>query len=251
LFVGLPVLRRPASQADVSFGYTYSAYGPGGPLPVADPTHGITIRPEVGPDANLFLTWAYSNAHAWAYSISAQEGRRLQLSLQVSDPSLGGRFHTTEVTWAWYEYLTPPWARLQALALFYSGGIGIGDKRAFFGLGGFVEQDLLRALFLNQRQCCTYLRGYQPNATVGDQYHLLSVEYRSPLLWIERGSATFPIYVRRVHGARVARHQDHKRVVGAAVQLRHVAHRHHAETGSLGTVEKTSFFLDRSSASGI
>ncbi|HEY2729470.1 MAG TPA: hypothetical protein VGK52_05970 [Polyangia bacterium] len=200
-FVGLPVVRTPTSQGDISFGYTYSAYGPGGPLPVVDPTHGITIPPEIGPDANLFLTWAYSNAHSWNYSISAQEGRRLQLTLQISDPSLGGRFHTTEVTWAWTEYMTPPWARLQALAILYSGGVGIGDKRAFFGLGGFVEQDLLRALFLNQRQCCTYLRGYQPNATVGDQYHLLSVEYRSPLLWIERGSATFPMYVRRVHGA--------------------------------------------------
>jgi Tol biopolymer transport system component len=200
-FVGLPVVRTPTSQGDVSFGYTYSAYGPAGNLPVGDPTRGITIAPERGPDANLFVAWAYSNAHAWAYSISNQEGRRLQLTLQISDPALGGRFHTTELTWAWAEYLTPPWARLQALALFYSGGLGIGDKRAFFGLGGFVEQDLVRALFLNQRQCCTYLRGYEPNALVGDQYHLLSAEYRSPLVWIERGSSTFPFYMRRIHGA--------------------------------------------------
>jgi hypothetical protein len=200
-FVGLPVLRTPASQGDISFGYSYSAYAPAGSLPAADPTHGITIRPEIGPDANLFVSWAYSNAHAWAYSISAQEGRRLQLSLQVSDPALGGRFRTTELTWAWTEFFTPPWARLQALAVLYSGGVGIGDKRFFFGLGGFVEQDLLRSLFLNRRQCCTFLRGYQPNATVGDQYHLLSVEYRSPLLWIERGFSTFPIYLRRLYGA--------------------------------------------------
>jgi Tol biopolymer transport system component len=200
-FVGLPVLRTPASSADVSFGYTYSAYAPEGPLPVADPTQGITIRPEIGPDANLFVTWAFSNVHTWAYSISGQEGRRLQLSWQISDPSLGGRFHTTEFTWAWTEYLTPPWARLQALALSYSGGIGIGDKRALFGVGGYREQDLLRSLFLNHRQCCSYLRGYPPNTAVGDQYHLLSTEYRSPLLWIERGFSTFPIYLRRLYGA--------------------------------------------------
>jgi Tol biopolymer transport system component len=200
-FMGLPVLRKPESSADVAFGYTYTAYAPSGTLPAADPTGGISIRPEIGPDANLFLTWSFSNAHAWAYSISSQEGRHLQLSLLLSDPSLGSRFHTTEITWAWTEYLTPPWARLHALALLYSGGVGIGDKRAVFGLGGFVDQDLVRTLFRNRRQCCTYLRGYQPNAAVGDQYHLFSAEYRSPLLWIERGYETFPVYLRRLYGA--------------------------------------------------
>jgi hypothetical protein len=201
LFTALPVVRTPFSQGDVSFGYTYFAYAPASTLPPADPTGGITIAPEHGPDANLFLTWSYSNAHSWPYSISLQEGRRLQLALQLSDPSLGSRFHTTELTWVWTEYFTPPWARLHALAVLYSGGVGIGDKRAFFGLGGFVQQDLLRALFLNQHQCCTYLRGYAPNAVVGDQYHLLSAEYRTPLLWLERGTATFPVYLRRLHGA--------------------------------------------------
>lgn len=199
-FAGLPVLRTPASSGDVSFGYTYNAFAPQDRLPVADPTHGITIPPEIGPDANLFVTWAFSNVHFWPYSSSGQEGRRLQLSLQVSDPSLGGRFHTTVVTWAWAEYLTPPWARLQALALSYSGGIA-SDNRGVFGVGGYVQQDVLRSVFLNKRQCCTFLRGYQPNAMVGDQYHLLSAEFRSPLLWIERGYDTFPIYLRRLYGA--------------------------------------------------
>jgi len=55
---------------------------------------------------------------------------------------------------------------------------------------------------LNRPQpCCTYLRGYDPNTVVGDQYHLLSAEFRAPLLWFERGRDTFPIYLRRLHGA--------------------------------------------------
>jgi dipeptidyl aminopeptidase/acylaminoacyl peptidase len=200
-FMGLPVLRRPESSADVSFGYAYTAYGPADPLPIADPTQGITVPPQIGPDADLFVTWSFANAHAWAYSISAQEGRKLQLSLQLSEPVLGGRFHTTEVTWAWTEYLTPPWARLHALALLYSGGVGIGDKRAVFALGGFVEQDLVRSVFLNRRQCCLFLRGYAPFSVVGDQFHLLSAEYRAPLVWIERGYGTFPVYLRRIYGS--------------------------------------------------
>jgi Tol biopolymer transport system component len=199
--VGLPYLRRPDASADLSFGYSYLAYAPADRLPVADPTHGITIAPETGPDANLFLSWSFSNTHSWPFSISGQEGRRLQLSLQLSQPEIGSKFHTTEITWAWTEYLTPPWARLHALALVYSGGIGIGDKRAAFAVGGFVEQDLVRSVFLNRRQCCLFLRGYPAASIVGDQFHLVSAEYRAPLLVIERGYSTFPVYLRRLSGA--------------------------------------------------
>ena len=199
--VGLPYLRRPESSADISFGYDYTAYGPADRLPAVDPTLGITIAPETGPNADLFLSWSFSNVHAWPYSISGQEGRHLQLVLKLSDPELGSKFHTTEVTWAWGENLTPPWARLHAVALLYSGGVGIGDKRFFFGLGGFADQDLLRSLFLNRHQCCQFLRGYAPGSIVGDQFHILSVEYRAPLLWLERGYSTFPVYLRRLTGA--------------------------------------------------
>jgi Tol biopolymer transport system component len=202
LSTSLPVLRTPAASADLSFGYSYSEYAPAFHLPVPDPTHGIAIKPEIGPDANLYLSWDFSNAHSWPYSISYQEGRRLQLNLQVSDPSLGSRFHTTEITWSWAEYLTPPWARLQALALLYTGGIGLGDKRAPFYVGGYEEQDLLRALLLNRPpQCCAFLRGYAPNTLNGDQFHVFSAEYRAPLVWIERGYETFPVYLRRIYGA--------------------------------------------------
>jgi hypothetical protein len=159
------------------------------------------VAPQTGPDANLFVSWSFSNAHSWTYSISGQEGRRLQLSLQFSNPELGSKYHTTEVNWAWTEYFTPPWARLHALAMLYSGGVGIGDKRGLFALGGFVDQDLVRAAFLNRRQCCLFLRGYAAGSLVGDQFHLLSTEYRAPLLVIERGYNTFPVYVRRVSGA--------------------------------------------------
>lgn len=201
VYTSLPVLRTPASSGDMTFGYAYFNYGPANHFPVADPTRGIIQPPAIGPDNSLFMSWSYSNAHAWPYSISLQEGRVLSLNLGIADPSLGGRYHGTVLNWAWREYMTPPWARLHALGVLYSGGISIGDRHGLFGLGGYVEQDLLRSLFLNQRQCCTYLRGYSPNVMVGDQYHLLSAEYRAPLLWFERGYSTFPLYLRRLNGA--------------------------------------------------
>jgi outer membrane protein assembly factor BamA len=197
----LTYLQTPSSSGELSFGYDYNAYGPADPIPVADPTGGIIVKPEIGPDANVFMWWYFSNVHSWHYSISGQQGRYVRVNLRFSDPTLGGRFHTTEISGAWQEYLTPPWARLHALALLWSGGIGIGDKRDFFGLGGFFEQDVLKTLFLGRPQCCTFLRGYPPNSFVGDHYQIASAEYRAPLLRIERGYKTFPAYFRQLWGA--------------------------------------------------
>jgi hypothetical protein len=197
----LPILVKTDASASLSFFYQYDRYAPADPLPITDPIDGIVRAPETGPNASLFVSFSYANVRSWPYSISGQVGRRLQLGLRISDPSLGGKFHTAEATFSWVEYVTPPWAKLHALALLYSGGVGIGDKRSFFALGGFVDQDVVRSVFLNRGQCCFYLRGYAPSSIYGDQYHLLSTEYRLPLLWVEKGYQTFPLYLRRVRGA--------------------------------------------------
>jgi Tol biopolymer transport system component len=196
--IGLPVLRRPSASTDIAFGYDYTASGPADTFPVADPTSGITRRPGSGTEANLFAHWVFSNVVSWPYSISGQDGRRLDAYLRISDPALGGRFHTTVMSWSWAEFLTPPWARLHAIGLLYRGGVGIGDTRDLFALGGFPNQDILRTVFLNQRGCCVFLRGYPASSIRGDAFQAITAEYRLPLLWIERGYQTFPLYLRRI-----------------------------------------------------
>ncbi len=197
--VDLPVLRRADASADVTLGYDYSAYGMVGPVPVGDPTGPITIKPAAGPFADLRLGWSFTNAHHWNYSISNQTGRSLSLTLRLLDPALGGRFHGTEISWSWAEYLTPPWARLHALALLTQGGFGFGDKHGFFNLGGYADQDVVRSLLLHQQQFA-FLRGYPINVVSGDSYLVATGEYRAPLLWIERGYATNFVYLRRIWG---------------------------------------------------
>jgi len=194
-------LQTASSVGELSFGYDYNAYGPADPLPLVNPTSGIVVPPERGPDANVFLWWYFYNLHRWPYSISWQDGRYVQLNLRFSDPALGGRFRTTEIVGSWQEYLTTPWARLHVLALLWSGGIGLGDKRDFFYLGGFQEQDILRTVFLGRPACCAYLRGYPANSFAGDAYQIATAEYRAPLLRLERGYQTFPAYLRQVFGA--------------------------------------------------
>jgi hypothetical protein len=202
--LSLPVLRNVESSADLSFFYRYLDYGPAHPIPVADPTALSTNPPETGPYADFGAGWQYSNVHSWNQSISGQEGRTLALNVSFSDPSLGSKFHTTQVNWSWREYFTPPWSKLHAVALLYAGGVGIGDKRSLYSLGGFSHQDLVRSIFYQSRQCCFFLQGYPPQFISGDQFHLLATEYRAPLWKIEEGYQTFPLYLRRIHGALMA-----------------------------------------------
>ncbi len=198
----LPVLQTPDASATVSFGYDYAAYGPisRSQFPVGEPTGGITVLPQTGPAADLTFSWRFSNAHQWQYSISNQEGRSVGVTLRLVDPALGGTLRSTSIQGSWAEYLTPPWARLHALALLAEGGFSLGDQRQFFSLGGYGYQDVLRSVLLKQ-QSFAFLRGYPVNVVSGDSFVVASGEYRAPLLWIERGYQTFPLYLRRIWGA--------------------------------------------------
>jgi hypothetical protein len=193
------VLHTADAAGTVSIAYDYVLYGPLNPIPVGDPTGAITIKPETGPYADLRFSWAFSNAHHWQYSISNQEGRAVNVSLRLADPTLGSKFRQTAVSWSWTEYLTPPWARLHAFAFITEGGFGFGDKPQFFSLGGFASQDVLRGVLLKQQQFA-FLRGYPINFVQGDSALVASLEYRFPMLWIDRGYQTFPVYLQRIWG---------------------------------------------------
>ena len=87
------------------------------------------------------------------------------------------------------------------MALLWAAGTGIGDKRDGFYLGGFPDQDILRTVFLGRPYCCGFLRGYPAFSLRGESQQLFSAEYRAPLVRIEHGYSTFPLYFRRLWGA--------------------------------------------------
>ncbi len=199
--VSLPVWRTADARSSLSLGGNWHHFGPADAPPVANPALGITRPPEAGSMSSLYLSWTFSNVRTWTTSISGQQGRSLDLTIEHAAPRLAGPLRSTSVTWGWTEYLTPPWARRAALAVRYTGGISIGNDPQSYWLGGFAEQDVVQAFFLNRPQCCQYLRGYAADSIVGTQFHLASMEYRTPLLQFERGFQTVPLYARRLHGA--------------------------------------------------
>jgi hemolysin activation/secretion protein len=66
-------------------------------------------------------------------------------------------------------------------------------------LGGVPGQDILTAILESTRQGGSWLRGYRQGSLSGNQTHLLNLEYRVPIVTIEKGLATLPFYFRRLH----------------------------------------------------
>jgi hypothetical protein len=200
--IGLPVLRVPNHSGNVSVGYQLNWFRDGDDTSVVVEPGMLSPRlPEVGILAGVTLGLSYNSTQRYDYSISTESGRRVSISLRVDHPSLGSDYKSTRVVYGWTEYIDLPWANEHVLALRLSGGIAGGDlkRRGIFFLGGFPEQDILRSLMDNTHVGGAYLRGYAPGVVYGNQYHLLNVEYRLPLLDIEKGLLSLPIYATHIH----------------------------------------------------
>jgi outer membrane protein assembly factor BamA len=114
------------------------------------------------------------------------------------DQALGSDFEIKKYTVDWIEYVNFPWKHhvLQVRAF---AGISAGEviPQGAFQLGGDNPGDI--TLSVDDRS--VHLRGYPVNALRGRNAALASLEYRFPLMNLERGWDTKPIFSRRFHGA--------------------------------------------------
>ena len=204
LNVGLPVLRVPGHGGDISVGYRFNWFRDADQTEVLVKPWDVTPDlPQVGILSGLTLGLSYRSVDRYAHSISNELGRFISLSLRVNHEVFGSDFQSTTVSWAWTEYIPMPWLQDHVLALRYGGGIGAGQqaRRGVFFVGGFPEQDVLRTLFDIGRPGGVYLRGYPPGAVYGEQYHLFNLEYRFPIIEIQKGISSLPIFLSHIHAA--------------------------------------------------
>ena len=202
--VALPILRRIDKAADLSFNYNlvWLRNLDRDKLPL-NPNQITPHLPETGRVASLGVNFSYNNLRRFTFSVSTALGRALSLNLGFSNKVLGSEYNAVTASWRYVEYL-PGLFTNHTLALGYAGGISGGDvkRRATFALGGYAPQpDFVRAFFDFTRPGGANLRGYAFSSIYGPQFHVLNAEYRFPIWWIERGYDTFPIYLRRLHGA--------------------------------------------------
>jgi hypothetical protein len=99
-------------------------------------------------------------------------------------------------------YYAMPWLRHHVLALHVGGGASGGNNggRGPFYIGGFIDLPVVNVVQNSLIQGGIQLRGYPVVAEVGHYYGLANAEYRFPILNVDRGPSTLPVFLERVSG---------------------------------------------------
>lgn len=150
----------------------------------------------------LGINYSFSNAEGRTWSIGPEKGMSLSVSLNLSDPVLASQYRGLTTQANLTAYYPMPWGHHHVLALHGGGGLGVGDypgKGAFY-VGGFVDVPFLDTIQKQIIQGGFVLRGYAPAVVAGSQYVLGNAEYRFPILNLDRGLSTLPIFLNRISG---------------------------------------------------
>jgi Tol biopolymer transport system component len=163
--------------------------------PIFHPDGTLPNLPGNGPNGYVTLAYAYSNIRGVRDGVSIERGRRILARLRVGHPALISRYELLEFNGEYREYIPVPGLPRHVWFLSMQGGVARGDlaKRRSFFLGGLPSAAFI---FVGGG----LLRGYPPGALVGDGFGLITAEWRFPVLEIQQGFNTFPVFVDRVRG---------------------------------------------------
>ena len=159
---------------------------------------GVPQLPVRGVAAEVRAGWDLASYDHPVQAVSPEAGYSFALAGRLGSRALGGDFEYRILTARAGAYLRMPWARHHVLALLASAGTSGGEigGRGIFALGGpphgtSAIETLLRLGVLGE----SLLRGYPPQAFVGSEYFLGSVEYRFPLVWLDAAPGWLPLYL--------------------------------------------------------
>jgi hypothetical protein len=177
-----------------------------------DPNAPAASEPEVGDFAQVSTRLAYSNESDGAnrFSYGAERGRAASVTLTVLDRHLGGDYGDLQASVSYRESIPMPWRGHQSLVLTLRGGASAGGigRRGGFCVGDYTYgTDIFRNLLSRTDTTaggCSLLRGYAgPNnptgkeVIAGDYFAVVSAAYRIPLVDVDRGISTMPLFFQR------------------------------------------------------
>ena len=158
--------------------------------------------PADGMLGTLHLGWGYSNTEGYLWSIGNEKGFAVSATFDVADPLLASDFtgYAAELNFA--TYLQMPWLQHHVLALHAAGGVSGGNEAGNgpFYLSGFVDLPLTSVIENSLIQGGVQLRGYPPYSEAGTHYALFNAEYRFPIVNVDRGPSSLPVFLNRVSG---------------------------------------------------
>jgi hypothetical protein len=180
-------------------GTRYESVGaaPPGP-PVPEP-----IRFEDGFLSDVSVEARYTDARRFVRSISPERGRTASLRLRLAAPEIGSDYALARARATLAQYQRVPFTRHVVIATRLAGGVAEGTigGNAPFELGGLGAVDPLSFLPGAFAPSPDQLRGYDAGALAGTGFVLANVELRFPISEPRLGRSTWPLFLRRAHGA--------------------------------------------------
>jgi hypothetical protein len=176
---------------------------------------------------SMRLGWSFTNARAFGYSISAEEGGRFTATIDIPRTSLGSDGNGVSATIDLRRYVHA-WPRHGAIAVRAAGAASWGDEEALreFSASGNGPAG---GGFDFDRDAIGLLRGFDRDAVTGTHAAVVNIDYRVPIARIDRGVGTLPVFFRVLHAAafldlghawtEAPRWSDRRTSVGAEIAL--------------------------------
>jgi outer membrane protein assembly factor BamA len=189
-----------------AFSITYSAVRTGGDIPVPasklDPYETPSI-PQRGMLAALHFGWSYSNEQGYLWGVGPEKGISVGAGFDWSDSAIASQYSGYAVNTNIVAYFLMPWLRHHSLAMHAGGGTGGGNlgTHGLYYVGGFVDFPLVNTVQNTLIQSSLVLRGYPTVALEGRSFALFNAEYRFPIVNVDRGLSTLPLFLNRINGA--------------------------------------------------
>jgi hypothetical protein len=143
--------------------------------------------------------WAFSNARGFGYSISPEEGGAITLTTEFARRAVGADADAGAAVVEARRYLKAhPRHGVVAARVAAATAWGEPAGRRRFSASGAGPQT---GSFSVGSGAIGLLRGVPEGALGGDHAVVANVDYRVPLVWIQRGYGTLPVMLRNVHGA--------------------------------------------------
>lgn len=196
---------QPTAVDSRSYVITHSIARTGAQIPMPsaklDPYETPSYPPR-GLASSLHLGYTYSNAERYLWGVGAERGYSLSLGFDLTDPKLGSDFAGFVSNGDLTIYYSMPWLRHHSVALHAGAGTSGGTfpGRGAFYVGSFVELPLIDTVRNVLIQGGITLRGYPSVIEAGRSYALGNIEYRFPIVNLDRGPSTLPFFLNRISG---------------------------------------------------
>ncbi|RAL24632.1 hypothetical protein DL240_00010 [Lujinxingia litoralis] len=159
-------------------------------------------EPLLGWFNELSMGLSYSRLYRYPESISAERGISASISMGIQHPMLGHQNNALTLGWGLNAYYPNPLFERHVLALRLRGALtrSASGREGQYSIGGLRPQEIFTSVIFQEPRVGYPIRGFEPGAMRGSQYQLAKLEYRFPILDLDKGFSTLPLFFRQIKG---------------------------------------------------